>query len=199
FALGHSLTLSLAVLGAVQANRGAVECLIGLTIALAAADNLIRSEREGRFAGLAAIVITGALLLIPADRRPDLPAALILSIALAAGSAICLGGAVDPSTRGRFLLAAGFGLIHGLGFANVLQDLSLPRALLLPSLAGFNIGVEIGQLLVVGLMALLVGATKAIFPTLARRSEPVTAMASAALLALGIAWFLTRAVSRAHR
>ncbi|MEA3177739.1 MAG: hypothetical protein QOI59_1262, partial [Gammaproteobacteria bacterium] len=57
FTLGHSITLSLAVLGVIQANRGAVECLIGLTIALAAAQNLIRGEREGRVAGLAAAAI----------------------------------------------------------------------------------------------------------------------------------------------
>jgi hypothetical protein len=57
FTVGHSITLSLAVLGVIQANRGAVECLIGLTIAMAAAQNLIRGEREGRTAGLAAAAI----------------------------------------------------------------------------------------------------------------------------------------------
>ncbi|MFK9781059.1 hypothetical protein ACJEM9_25110, partial [Escherichia coli] len=70
----------------------AVECLIGLTIAMTAAQNLIRGEREGSLRGLAAIAITGSLLLIPADRRPDMPAPLILAVAVAAGSALWLSG-----------------------------------------------------------------------------------------------------------
>lgn len=47
-------------------------------------------------------------------------------------------------------VAFGFGLIHGLGFANVLQDLGLPRDALLTALVGFNLGVEVGQLAIVG-------------------------------------------------
>jgi len=52
-------------------------------------------------------------------------------------------------TRRAWLLAFGFGLVHGFGFASVLADLGLPQAALALSLAGFNIGVEIGQLSVV--------------------------------------------------
>ena len=42
-----------------------------------------------------------------------------------------------------------FGLVHGLGFASVLVDLGLPGQFLALALAGFNIGVEIGQLVIV--------------------------------------------------
>lgn len=51
----------------------------------------------------------------------------------------------------------GFGLIHGLGFAGILQDLSLPQRDFLTALVGFNIGVEFGQLAVVVGALLLVG------------------------------------------
>ncbi len=44
-----------------------------------------------------------------------------------------------------------FGLIHGLGFASVLIDLGLPGQSLALALAGFNLGVEIGQIAIVGL------------------------------------------------
>jgi hypothetical protein len=198
FTLGHSITLSLAVLGVVQANRGAVECLIGLTIALAAAQNLIRGEREGRTAGLVAMAITGSLLLIPSDLRPDMPSTLIIAIAIATGSAVWLASMSitrQPtfSISSRFTMAAGFGLIHGLGFASALQDLHLPRSLLLSSLLGFNVGVEIGQIaVVVAAVALIKGAGKLV-PAAQRRSEMSAAMASATLLAAGLAWFLTRA------
>jgi hypothetical protein len=51
--------------------------------------------------------------------------------------------------RRRWLVAFGFGLIHGFGFASVLADLGLPKDALVRSLVGFNIGVELGQLAIV--------------------------------------------------
>jgi len=52
-------------------------------------------------------------------------------------------------TRRGWVLAFCFGLVHGFGFASVLGDLGLPRGALALALAGFNVGVEIGQLAVV--------------------------------------------------
>lgn len=49
----------------------------------------------------------------------------------------------------RWRLAFLFGLIHGFGFASVLLDLGLPTVTLVAALVGFNIGVELGQLLIV--------------------------------------------------
>lgn len=49
----------------------------------------------------------------------------------------------------RWPLAFVFGLIHGFGFANVLLDLGLPNSTLATALAGFNVGVEFGQLAIV--------------------------------------------------
>ena len=40
-----------------------------------------------------------------------------------------------------------FGLLHGFGFAVVLQELGLPQSMKIHALLFFNIGVEIGQLL----------------------------------------------------
>jgi hypothetical protein len=51
----------------------------------------------------------------------------------------------------RALVAFVFGLVHGFGFASVLVDLGLPTGALALSLAGFNIGVEVGQLAIVAL------------------------------------------------
>jgi hypothetical protein len=51
--------------------------------------------------------------------------------------------------RGRWALTFGFGLVHGFGFAGVLQELGLPARGLVPSLLAFNVGVELGQLAVV--------------------------------------------------
>lgn len=56
-------------------------------------------------------------------------------------------------------VAAAFGLLHGLGFAAVLQDIGLPQVHLVTGLLAFNLGVEIGQaafvLLLMALLSLL--------------------------------------------
>ena len=51
--------------------------------------------------------------------------------------------------RRRWLVAFGFGLVHGFGFASVLAELGLPADALVLSLLGFNVGVELGQLAIV--------------------------------------------------
>ena len=50
----------------------------------------------------------------------------------------------------RWTMAFVFGLVHGFGFASVLIDLQLPAEVLAVSLVGFSLGVEVGQLAVVG-------------------------------------------------
>jgi len=52
----------------------------------------------------------------------------------------------------RWVVAFLFGLMHGFGFASVLVDLNLPRSSLALSLFGFNVGVEMGQLVLVALL-----------------------------------------------
>lgn len=52
--------------------------------------------------------------------------------------------------RKPWLVAFGFGLLHGLGFASALSDVGLPRHAVASSLLAFNVGVELGQLAVVG-------------------------------------------------
>jgi len=52
--------------------------------------------------------------------------------------------------RTRWPAAFAFGLVHGFGFASVLGDLGLPADASLIALVGFNIGVELGQLAIVG-------------------------------------------------
>jgi len=60
------------------------------------------------------------------------------------------------STRLPWLLALGFGLLHGLGFASALVEVGLPEGEILLALLSFNLGIELGQVLfVLGLLALL--------------------------------------------
>jgi hypothetical protein len=58
-------------------------------------------------------------------------------------------------TKWRPLVVFGFGLIHGLGFAGFFGELGLPPGQFWSALIGFNVGVEIGQLSVIAVAALI--------------------------------------------
>lgn len=83
---------------------------------------------------------------VPAGIVEPLIAASIVYVAI---ENIYVGGL----SRWRPFVIFGFGLLHGLGFASVLGDFGLPPGQFLPSLIGFNIGVELGQLTVIALAA----------------------------------------------
>jgi hydrogenase/urease accessory protein HupE len=57
----------------------------------------------------------------------------------------------------RVALVFAFGFLHGVGFAGVLKELGLPRAEFVTALLTFNVGVEAGQLAVIGAAFMLVG------------------------------------------
>lgn len=73
--------------------------------------------------------------------------AIALSIAFVAIENLCS----NRLSRWRPWLVTGFGLIHGLGFAHSFRGMVLDRADFLPALFSFNVGIECGQLAVVGL------------------------------------------------
>jgi hypothetical protein len=74
--------------------------------------------------------------------------AIALSIAY-----VAVENLVVERPRSRWLLTFGFGLVHGFGFASVLRDVGLPPRGLVLSLLSFNLGVELGQLAVVLMVA----------------------------------------------
>lgn len=87
-------------------------------------------------------------------RPPPVEAVIALSIMLVAKEALH-----DKPTLSRqwpALVALLFGLVHGLGFAGALKEIGLPENHLAVALLTFNLGVEAGQLLVVGAAGLLV-------------------------------------------
>ena len=90
-------------------------------------------------------------------------------------------------------LAFGFGLLHGFGFASVLMELELPQATLLQALLGFNLGVELGQLMLVLLvfpLAYLLRSTKFY-------QVPILYGSAALTLILASIWLVERAFDTA--
>jgi len=59
--------------------------------------------------------------------------------------------------KGRYLVIAGFGLLHGMGFAGALSGLNLPRDNFVVALLGFNVGVELGQLSFIAILFAIFG------------------------------------------
>lgn len=85
-------------------------------------------------------------------------------------------------------LAFAFGLIHGFGFANALSELGLSRGAVLAPLAGFNLGVEAGQLGAVALAMPLL----AILRTRALYGRWVVPGLSISIAVLAVGWLLQR-------
>lgn len=82
----------------------------------------------------------------------ELPSRWVESAIAASVAAAALNNVYPVFLRRRATLAFAFGLIHGLGFAAVLRDLGLPDHLRLLGLVSFNLGVEAGQLVIVGII-----------------------------------------------
>lgn len=119
----------------------------------------------------------------------SVPSRLVESAIAASVVLAALDNIVPFLPRRRWLLAFGFGLVHGLGFASVLLELSLPRGDLAISLVGFNLGVELGQLAVVALVVPL-----AFFARTTRAyARFALAAGSAVIAAISLAWFVERA------
>jgi hydrogenase/urease accessory protein HupE len=89
----------------------------------------------------------------------------------------------------RGWIAFAFGFIHGFGFAYVLREMDLPRQALGWSLFSFNLGVEIGQVFVVVVVASALMALRARSEILGRR---VAVAGSILVIAAGAFWFVQR-------
>ena len=102
-------------------------------------------------------------------------------------------GADNLTVRGgrdvRGWIAFAFGLVHGFGFAGVLREMDLPPRALGWSLFSFNVGVEIGQLLVVLTVASLLAAVRSRSEVASRR---LAFAGSIVVIVAGAFWFIER-------
>ena len=103
----------------------------------------------------------------------------------------------DPSGRAerdhRVLIAFTFGLVHGLGFASALAEFELTGTALVWALAGFNVGVEIGQVAIVLLAAPLLAALhRHVAPRIAR---DLLSAAACVIVLVGAFWLGQRLLS----
>jgi hypothetical protein len=110
---------------------------------------------------------------------------IALSIVFTGAHAFFAPGGRDP----RVLMAFVFGLVHGFGFAFVLQELVLPLATRGWALFAFNVGVELGQAAIVLAVAPLLGFLRS---QNAMVSHRVTTVLALGVTAMGALWFFER-------
>jgi len=111
--------------------------------------------------------------------------AIALSIVYVGADNLLIKGGRDV----RAWIAFAFGFIHGFGFANVLREMDLPARALGWSLFSFNIGVEVGQLLVVSVVATALAALRARNEAAGRQ---LAFGGSVVVIAAGAFWFIQR-------
>jgi len=137
--------------------------LLFLIVLLLPATLVVKGKRWGSFGGvkysivgLLKIVTAFTLghsitLLIGALDWLHLPSQLV-EVLIAFSILISAIHAVYPLFPGKEIyVAAGFGLIHGLAFASILLNLNLDTSAMVLSILGFNIGIELMQLFVIGI------------------------------------------------
>lgn len=121
----------------------------------------------------------------------DLPSRWVESVVALTVVLAALNNLFPVVKARRWSLAFALGLIHGFGFASVLRGLNLPADTLALALAGFNLGVETGQLVIAAVVLPLAFALRQTW--LYRRLALPVGSAAVALLAL--VWCLERGLN----
>lgn len=155
-----------------------------------------RSLREslGKTGGIVTAFTVGhSLTLIVASMGWfALPGRFVESMIAASIIFVAVENVLRPDPKRRYLITFAFGLMHGLGFAAMLQPLLPPDAALVPLLV-FNVGVELGQLAIVAVsLPILIASVRLLTPGAYRRY--VLSTGCAALSLLGAVWLLERAL-----
>jgi hydrogenase/urease accessory protein HupE len=141
------------------------------------------------FLTITAFTVAHSITLVAATlgwfKLPGAPveAVIALSIAfLAREIAMSLRGSAGLTERIPWLVAFVFGLLHGLGFAGALAEIGLPANSIPVALLCFNVGVELGQLMFVGLMLTLAWSARTFLARLppALRGVPAYAIGGVA-------------------
>jgi hypothetical protein len=190
FTIGHSITLALAVTGVLRPHAEFIDALVALTIALIGAENIVVQTQKPTLVALALGGSLGFMALLERLGFGGLPSLLLLGAGLFTANYLMIAGRLRDAGRLRILITLVFGLIHGFGFAADLLELQLPPERLAGLLVGFNVGVEIGQVILVVGATLLVAILAKYKFSLPR--PWVVDVASSFLVALGVFWFVSR-------
>ncbi len=190
FTLGHSITLILGSLNILAATPEIIEPLIAFSIAFTAWDAIISKSNQPHKPLFVGIISALVLFVIDRNINSQIPLIAWIGVLMLSGGVwmFALQGE-EKSKRILPVVTIGFGLIHGFGFAGVLADIGLPVDGKFTALLGFNIGVELGQLVFVSAMLLLASVSLFLSKT---TSGLVRLLVSYGVILLGLYWFAER-------
>jgi hydrogenase/urease accessory protein HupE len=126
-------------------------------------------------------------LLLAATQVVSLNSRIVESVIAFSICFVALENLFKKKVNYRWLVTFGFGLVHGFGFASVLQELIVGKANLLVSVVSFNLGVEVGQLMIFLVLLPVLYLLKNKF-----EFRKVTVGVSLAIFLLGFTWLIER-------
>ncbi len=113
---------------------------------------------------------------------------IALSIAYVAITSVFLTRfAMFKTLRAKLVTVFAFGLFHGLGFAGLLEEIQIPADRFVSSLLAFNVGIEIGQLIILGIILppILYFRDRSWYPTLVK-------IIAITISIIALVWFVQR-------
>ncbi len=122
--------------------------------------------------------ITLAATVLGSTGLPQAPVEALIALSIVFLAVELARGTPDTWTK-RFpwVVAFGFGLLHGFGFAGALREIGLPEGELPLALLTFNLGVEAGQLLVIAALLFLRWAVRKFAPNAEARAVQIVTYA----------------------
>ena len=93
----------------------------------------------------------------------------------------------ESQIKRPWIMAFGFGLLHGFGFAGALSEIGIANDQLFLSLLFFNIGIEIGQLMIIPLVGLIIYVLNFI-----NLKNQFRTLITYGIGGMGVFWFVTR-------
>ena len=189
FTIGHSLTLGLGAMNVLRVHSEIIETLIGFSILLLAVEYFLKHAFE--INKLIKNLALSFCAFLPLAIFGNLDPILIVGLALFLTFYLSLTNHYSSPWL-PLMVTVFFGLIHGLGFASSIAESGIPQDRLLPIILSFNIGVEVGQLVVAFTLLAFLKLTKTYF----RFSDfnYLHGAMGAFVFSMGTFWFISRAI-----
>ena len=189
FTIGHSLTLGLGAMNVLRVHSEIIETLIGFSILLLALEYFHKHAFE--INKLIKNLALSFCAFLPLTIFGNLDPILIVGLALFLTFYLSLTNHYSSPWL-PLMVTVFFGLIHGLGFASSIAESGIPQDRLLPIILSFNIGVEVGQLVVAFTLLAFLKLTKTYF----RFSDfnYLHGAMGAFVFSMGTFWFISRAI-----
>ena len=188
FTIGHSITLALGALNYITPASSFVESLIGYSIVVVAIECVASITKQytlyNRYL-LYSWILFILLFALYGNQKYILG---LLGLGL---FSYCYFGLSERFHNQKLILIVTmlFGLVHGFGFAGNLSSIGLMQDRFIPALVGFNLGVEVGQILIILTLFVLMYLLKRL---ISFKVEILRIYAASGLACLGVYWFVER-------